>query len=888
MNKESIESKAGALSEGNRLFREGSYREAIDMYRLAMSEIPALADQLDFNIRLAHNLIDSKGGELRSDGAKNGGHSPRDIKNVEVRKKSNGIPLVSGYGYECKVEKFTDGSISGWAVNKDIPGDVFNLKIKLNGVDFISIKNDLYRGDLFRLKKSTGRGGFSVSFPKNFIANESCDVSIELPSGLIVNVGKLEGEKELSVDDLPYVCQRNNVTVIVPIFNAVEDVQVCIERLIKYTSRKVKVILINDASTDDRIVPLLEAVAGVDQFTVMHNEINLGFTRTVNRGIDAAGKDDVVLLNSDARVTPRWLEGMQRAVMHDSRIATVTPMSDRAGAFSAPKIGNENELPEGISESDYAVTFRRFSKGVYPSVPTGNGFCMYIRRDCLNDVGALDSEAFPRGYGEENDFCMRARQKGWRHVIDDRTYVFHDRSKSFGEAKADLIKAGRKVVDLRFPDYKKSISVFTQSPLLALARYRAGVALRECANGRIGRPRALFVVATNTGGTPQTNRDLMLALSGSWEPWLLHCDSKVISLYRVRRDADDELVRQFVLSEPVEPLTHISFEYDRVVNNWLSTYDFDLVHIRHIAWHSMNLPAIAKRWGAKVVKSFHDFYAICPTTKLLDDKNNFCGGECSGTAADCSIDLWSNKDALPRLKNAWISSWREKFQDALSCVDAFVTTHVSVKDTISQYIDLGAKRFDVIEHGRDFQSFESFSATHVGDGPLRILIPGSVGVAKGSELIQSLIDIDTEGHLEFHVLGKISLPSSERLINHGSYMRDEFATRVKEISPHIGAVFSIWNETWCHTLTELWSVGVPVAALNFQTLKGRIDESNAGWVFDLTTPEDIYKMLVQIKNDPVELSEKLKRVAEWQASIGAINDTAYMAKQYDDLYHSIS
>src|SRR3712207_8814600 len=53
-------------------------------------------------------------------------------------------------------------------------------------------------------------------------------------------------------------------------------------------------------------------------------------------------------------------------------------------------------------------------------ISTGNGFCMYIRRDCLDAVGMLDEEAFPRGYGEENDFCMRATRDGWINLVEDR------------------------------------------------------------------------------------------------------------------------------------------------------------------------------------------------------------------------------------------------------------------------------------------------------------------------------------------------------------------------------------------------------------------------------------------------------------------------------------
>ena len=95
-----------------------------------------------------------------------------------------------------------------------------------------------------------------------------------------------------------------------------------------------------------------------------------------------------------------------------------------------------------------------------PSVPTGNGFCMYIRRSCIDEVGTFDEAAFPRGYGEENDFCMRALHRGWRNIVDDRTIVYHRRSASFGEDKSGLIKQAASILNEKYPEYKMLTKVF--------------------------------------------------------------------------------------------------------------------------------------------------------------------------------------------------------------------------------------------------------------------------------------------------------------------------------------------------------------------------------------------------------------------------------------------
>ena len=48
------------------------------------------------------------------------------------------------------------------------------------------------------------------------------------------------------------------------------------------------------------------------------------------------------------------------------------------------------------------------------------------------EADGLDAVTFGKGYGEENDLCMRARARGWRHVLAADVYVHHVGGRSFG------------------------------------------------------------------------------------------------------------------------------------------------------------------------------------------------------------------------------------------------------------------------------------------------------------------------------------------------------------------------------------------------------------------------------------------------------------------------
>jgi len=801
-------------------------------------------------------------------------------------------PMKLVHEYNGRIDDLQLNAIRGWSVDVSAPDRIFDINVLIDGLFYTTVKTNQPRSDLLGLGISQGLGGFDVDVPFNFLEPGEHLVAIEMPDGSLktktietpvwgaISIPRPQEDKS----DVP-------LRIVVPIYNAAEDFAICLDRLKAYTPQNIEIILIDDCSPDSTIRKILATVQDNPQFRVLSNKKNIGFTSTVNRGLQEAQGADVIILNSDARVTPKWTEGMRAAAYSRPNVATVTAMSDRAGAFSAPNIGNDNALPSGVDEADFARAFRRRSLRLYPEVPTGNGFCMYIRRAGLDALGSLDDKAFPRGYGEENDYCMRALQMGWVNLIDDATYVFHERTKSFGEAKTENITKGRAVIDKRYPEYKFLIQRYHTSSLIKAARYQARLALSDCSNGKGVLPRALFVIATQTGGTPQTNADLMGALDDALETWVLRCSSRVLELSRYE-DGTMMTVRKHTLSEAIEPANHRSSEYDAVVAEWLRWLDVDIVHIRHLGWHSLSLPALAKKSGARVFYSLHDFYTLCPSLKLLDENNTFCGGKCTATNGTCQIELW-NADALPDIKNSWIHQWRDKMAKAIECCDGFITTSPSARQRVLEHLpSIPEDRFHVIPHGRDFARFEQLQHLPSLQEPIRILVPGNIDNAKGLQVISQVLSLDVLGMFEFHVLGTVNkrqmIGDIPRLIEHHKYRREDFGQKVRDIAPHFGAVFSIWDETFCHTLTEMWSVGLPVAVLDFPTLRDRVENSGAGWIMEDLKPESIHAALTKIANDPAEMKAKGDAAVAWQSRRGAGQSCRQMAARYLDVYRMLT
>ena len=79
---------------------------------------------------------------------------------------------------------------------------------------------------------------------------------------------------------------------------------------------------------------------------------------------------------------------------------------------------------------------------------------MYIRRQALQEVGLFDAEHFGLGYGEENDFCLRATGLGWRHRLACDIFVYHEGSVSFADRATKLMTRAMQRLRERYPNYR--------------------------------------------------------------------------------------------------------------------------------------------------------------------------------------------------------------------------------------------------------------------------------------------------------------------------------------------------------------------------------------------------------------------------------------------------
>ena len=251
-----------------------------------------------------------------------------------------------------------------------------------------------------------------------------------------------------------------SVLVCVPVYDGFATVERCLAALESASVHSsFRTILINDASPDERIKPMLEAFALANpRMQVRHNAINRGFTWNVNQTFAAASANEhLCLLNSDTLVTSHWLDEMLNCVTDDANIGTVTPFSNNATICSFPDFSRAWPVPNALERERIARTLREHPAAPI-DLPTGVGFCMLISAACRAKVGLFDIENFPRGYGEENDFCMRAASAGFRNVLCPNAYVAHEGGVSFSDSTQALMKIGGERLLAKHPAHDAQVA----------------------------------------------------------------------------------------------------------------------------------------------------------------------------------------------------------------------------------------------------------------------------------------------------------------------------------------------------------------------------------------------------------------------------------------------
>lgn len=628
------------------------------------------------------------------------------------------------------------------------------------------------------------------------------------------------------------------ITIVLPVFNALDLLPEVLDRVRRHTDLPWHLIVIEDASTDPSIRPFLRAWVdegneiNPDQVTLLENDENLGFIRSVNRGFSAASERDgtVILLNSDAFVPAGWASRLVAPILADPTVASVTPMSNDAEIFSVPVVCQKVGLKAGQGDDIDQAARRLGPSANVTTAPTGVGFCMAMSPKFLNKLAEFDT-SFGRGYGEEVDWCQRARALGGKHVGIANLFVEHRGGESFGNTeKLKLIARNGATISSRYKNYDSEVQAFIHTDPLVSARLALGVAWA----GSQSTDRLPIYVAHSLGGGAEdhlarritedmTTKGAAIVLRvGGATRWTL----EVHGQQGICSAATDSFA---LIKSLLDPVKRRHLIYSCAVGD-------------KAPWEiPANLLSLYRPETDSLETLFHNFFPLSPSYTLLDGDGRYLGPPQPG----------QDFDVVPDGTETSLRDWRDAWEPLLAASDRLIVFSPSSRDIVTLSYPALAQKVVVIPHS----DMTALPRLTVQDGPPVIGVLGNIGFEKGARVLMHLgksLDPKLDGRLV--IIGNIdpayAPPSSVAV--HGNYDIANIEALVSRYRINRWLIPSICPETFSYTTRECLSTGLPVYCFDLGGQADALHSASNGFVLPLSLAEDTEGLAKVLSGELIE------------------------------------
>jgi len=250
------------------------------------------------------------------------------------------------------------------------------------------------------------------------------------------------------------------IGIVIVNWNGGKDTLDCLKSLQKLDlskDRDVRVVIVDNASTDDSVKKIKEYIDNHRQnhpqstFHCIENKTNSGFTGGNNIGmklLHSMGADYILLLNNDTTVHPAFLKHLtDSSKKHNAEIIGPKIYFSKGYEFHSTykkeELGKVIWYAGGIIDWDNIYCSHRgvdeVDHGQFdtPSeTPFVTGCCMLISRNVIEKIGYLNEDYF--AYLEDVDYCMRAKKSGFRLFYEPGAVIWHKNAQSSGKSGSSL------------------------------------------------------------------------------------------------------------------------------------------------------------------------------------------------------------------------------------------------------------------------------------------------------------------------------------------------------------------------------------------------------------------------------------------------------------------
>ncbi len=623
--------------------------------------------------------------------------------------------------------------------------------------------------------------------------------------------------------------RRPGIAIVVPVYGDAARTLACLDSLAATVPAAIEIHVVDDATPESSLAASLEARAHEGKI-VLHRWAdgrNRGFPAAANAGIEAVPGRDVVLLNSDTLVAGDWLARLTAAAYAAPDTASATPLTNEGSIVGYPRPRHPNDMPGPAETARLDALAAGANPGLTVELPTGNGFCMFLRREAITAVGLFREDLFAQGYGEENDWCLRARHAGFRHVAALDVFVAHAGGSSFRAGRNHLLIRNLAVLNRLHPGYDALIARHIEADPMAPARRRLDIA-RLLAEPP--RPAVLLVTHQMGGGVERVIRERVRAhVAAGRATFVLR--------------GDPEMQRDDVLSveDGARPKLFPNLRWTvpdglAEVEQLLRALGVERVEIHHLLGHHEDVEELCRALGAPIDILVHDYAWFCPRIALIGTGGVWCGEPDIAGCRSC-IDTLGSLLTDDRDVDALVAS----SADLLGRAARVIAPTADAAARLERHFPGLAVAVEPWEAPIPLAPAGT-RRRRPRQAPVVVCVLGAIGEAKGIEvLIACARDAAARAlPLRFVVVGHTS--DDERVLAAGPvfitgpYQEDEVATLVQLHGCDIAFMPALWPETWSYALSECWRAGLDVVAFELGAQAERIRARRAGRLLPLGLP----------------------------------------------------
>lgn len=622
---------------------------------------------------------------------------------------------------------------------------------------------------------------------------------------------------------------KNPYTVIIPIHNGVDHLRKLKKSL---ADSHLNILLVDDCSTEPEAIQLIDEWAKSPRVRLIRNLRNLGFTQSVNLATQKIDHD-FILLNSDTEVHGNWSERLIDRLYANEYIAAVTPFSNAATIFSWPEI-NDQPMYFTLPQIDKAMSEFNLNMN-FPS-PTINGFCVAIKRVAWEKVGNFNEKIFEVGYGEENDWSIRARHLGYTVELAPNVFIRHAHGGSFDPAvKQTRLDKSWKDLQKLHPSYRSEV-------------------LRHLNNDPWKHLRISIEIFTAFKYANAVNIYITHGIGGGAEVWLdqdiSHKLKKNIAClillpgskgfatavlkYGVGLSWREVRIDQIPLAQ-LEFLLNFGRVTETIVNNL-------------VGWNKpFELIQKLSNFSALTFVG-HDYFAICPSYNLLNASEEFCGiPEEIAICNECVLNnnLISRSEAFQDLYQ-----WRKEFQFFFSLPSTrMIFFSGDSKSWFSKVYKIHEEQCEMATP--DYVSKESNLIPKRKDADIiNIAFVGHINLSKGARVVSEIIKISKQKKLpyQFHLIGEIRDINlrNKNITIHGRYERRNLAQILQDMNIDIVIIPSIWPETYNIVTDEVVQAGIRTIVSPLGAMAERYNDNERVWLSPGIHAENYLQIITEI------------------------------------------